>query len=68
MVVFGYLPLRAPFSKCLCDKQPLSSNNKDNGLRFYSFTEPSVRPETRYRLRPMKTTTTGMLTMIDAAA
>jgi hypothetical protein len=34
----------------------------------YSFTEPRVRPETRYLLSARKTTTTGMLTRIEAAA
>ena len=37
-------------------------------LLLYSFTEPSVKPETRYWLSSKNTTTTGTLTRIDAAA
>ena len=35
---------------------------------IYSFTDPSVSPETKNRLSIKNTITTGMLTKIDAAA
>jgi hypothetical protein len=34
----------------------------------YSFTDPNVRPDTKYLLSIKNTTTTGRLTRIDAAA